>query len=141
MSGRPSSDSRVHPAGPANPISRLGDGVTSGRPTVDVGVLLAVGSRVGKGVGTWVGVAVDCRVGEGVDSCVGVAVGGVVGVGVASWIGTDVSAGVCAGVCVGITAGTGVVVPSDVAVGAGPSPQAFSMLITSSHPKKGSKLV
>ena len=40
-----------------------------------------------------------------------------------------------------ITAGTGVVVPSDVAVGAGPSRQAFSMLMTSSPPKKGSRLV
>ena len=36
-----------------------------------------------------------------------------------------------------ITAGSGVVVPSDVAVGAGPSRQAFSMLMTSSPLRKG----
>ena len=62
-----------------------------------------------------------------------------VGVGVASWIGTDVSAGVCVGVCVGITAGTGVVVPSDVAVGAGLSPQEFIVLITSRIPTTASQ--
>ena len=110
------------------------------QPTLYWGwALVAVGSRVGEGVDSWVGVAVGSRVGEGVDSWVGVAVGGLVGVGVASWIGTDVSAGVCVGVCVGITAGTGVVVPSDVAVGAGLSPQAFSVLMTSRPPTTASQ--
>ena len=109
MSGRPSSDSRIHVASPANSTAGLGDGVTSGRTTVDVGTLVAVGSRVGESWDSWVGVAVGSQVGEGVDSWVGaavgsrvgeglgtwvgLAVGGVVGVGVASWIGTDVLAG------------------------------------------------
>ena len=81
MSGRPSSDSRVHPAPPANSMSRVGDGVTLGRMTVDIGTLVAVGSRVGEGWDSRVGVAVGSQIGEGVDSWVGVAVGSRVGKG------------------------------------------------------------
>ena len=43
------------------------------------------------------------------------------------------------GVCVGITAGTSVVVPSDIAVGAGLSPQEFIVLITSRLPTTASQ--
>ena len=96
---------------------------------------MGVGSWVGVGLGSWVGVGLGVLVSVGVGSWVGAAVGVLVGVGVGSWIGTDVASGGCVGVCVCITAGTAVVVPLDVPVGAGLSPQAFSVLMTSRPPK------
>ena len=49
MSGRPSSDSRIHAVSPANSISELGDGFTSGPPAVGVGALVPGDSPVAVG--------------------------------------------------------------------------------------------